>query len=100
MRVLGRATLQTGDHPERYTIFPPTIVTTTLPVSCQPSNGVLWDLERDFDASKVQRFLGSKMVTSAWLPRRRVPRPRTSTTRAGPAVESSIMRSSGIFWRA
>ena len=48
-----------------YTNRPPTIVATTFPVSCQPSNGVLRDLERVFAASKVQRFLGSKMVTSA-----------------------------------
>lgn len=47
-----------------YTIFPPTIVATTLPVSCHPSNGVFLDLESDFAASKVHFFLGSKMVTS------------------------------------
>lgn len=49
----------------RYTIFPPTMVATTLPVSCHPSKGVFCDLEWDFAASNVQRFLGSKIVTSA-----------------------------------
>src|SRR6266403_1561815 len=87
-----------GAYSTRYTIFPLTIVATTFPVSCDPSNGVLRDLEWDFAASNVQRFLGSKMVTSAWLPRTSVPRPLRVNTRAGPAVKSSTMRLSEIFW--
>src|ERR1700692_686697 len=81
----------------RYTIFPPTIVATTFPVNCHPSNGVLCDSDRDLAASNVQRFLGSKMVTSAMLPRASDPRPGRSKTRAGPAVKSSTMRVSGIL---
>ena len=82
----------------RYTIRPPTMVATTLPVSCAPSNGVLCDRECDLAASNVQRFFGSKMVTSAWLPRISVPRPLRLNTRAGPAVKSSTIRLSGIFF--
>src|ERR1700733_3487113 len=80
-----------------YTIFPPTIVATTFPVNCQPSNGVLRDSDLDLAASNVQRFLGSKMVTSAKLPRASDPRPRRSKTRAGPEEKSSTMRVSGIL---
>src|SRR5712691_3659031 len=81
----------------RYIIFPPTIVAATFPVNCQLSNGVLCDSDRDLAASNVQRFLGSKMVTSAKLPRTSDPRPRRSKTRAGPAVKSSTMRVRGIL---
>src|ERR1022692_1460207 len=81
----------------RCTTLPPTIVATTFPVNCQPSNGVLCDSERDLAASKVQRFLGSKMVTSAKLPRASDPRPWRSKTLAGPAVKSSTIRVSGIL---
>src|ERR1019366_3886122 len=63
-------------YPARYTTFPPTIVATTFPVNCQPSNGVLCDNDRDLAASNVHRFLGSKIVTSAKLPRASDPRPR------------------------
>src|SRR5258708_24485836 len=81
--------LSHGLQSARYTIFPLTIVATTFPVNCQPSNGVLRDNDRDLAASNIQRFLGSKIVTSAKLPRTSDPRPRRSQTRAGPAVESS-----------
>src|SRR3982074_2464842 len=81
----------------RYAIFPPTIVATTFPVSCQPSKGVLCDIDRDFAASNVQRFLGSKMVTPAKLPRMSDPRPGRLKTRAGPAVKSSTMRVNRIL---
>jgi len=62
----------------RCTILPPTIVATTLPVNCHPSNGVLCDNDRDFAASKVQRFLGSNIVTSPKQPFASDPRPRRS----------------------
>jgi len=48
----------------RYTTRPPTIVPTTFPVNCQPSNGEFRDNERDFVTSNVHRFLGSKIVRS------------------------------------
>src|SRR5262250_3026837 len=79
-------------HSARYTRFPPTTVATTFPVNCQPSNGEFRDIDRDFEASNVQRFLGSTIVTSAKLPRTSDPRPRRSKTRAGPAVKRSTIR--------
>src|SRR2546430_1262577 len=81
-----------GVHSARYTTFPPTSVATTFPVNCQLSNGELCDIDLDFAASKVHRFLGSNIVTSAKLPRASEPRPRRSKTRAGPEVKSSTMR--------
>ena len=51
-------------YSSRYTTRPPTIVPTTLPVNCQPSNGEFRDNERDFVTSNVHRFLGSKIVRS------------------------------------
>jgi hypothetical protein len=41
------------------------MVATVFPVHDQPSNGELRDNERDFATSNVQRFFGSKIVTSA-----------------------------------
>src|SRR5260370_24162690 len=76
-------------HSAPYVIFPPTIVATTFPVNCQPSKGVLCDIDRDFAASNVQRFLTSKMVTSAQLPHVSDPRARRLKTRAGPAGKGS-----------
>ena len=64
----------THPYSPRYTKRPPTMVAITLPVSCQPSNGEFRDSDRDFDTSNVQRFFGSKIVTSAWLPRANEPR--------------------------
>ena len=80
----------------RLTIFPPTMVATTFPVSCQPSKGVFLDFESDLAASKVHFLFGSNTVTSATEPRTREPRPRRSKQRAGPAVKSSTMRASGM----
>src|ERR1700693_644276 len=85
-------------HSTLYPIFPPTIVATTFPVYCLPSNGVLCESDRDLAASNVQRFLGSKIVTSAKLPLASDPRPRRSNTRAGPAEKSSTIRVKGILW--
>src|ERR1700730_14397837 len=81
----------------RYPTRPRTIVATTFPVSCAPPNGVFCDRECDFVASNVQRFCGSKIVTSAWLPRISVPRPLRLNTRAGPEVKSSTILPSGIL---
>jgi hypothetical protein len=51
-----RSTWNTRSYSARYTTRPLTMVATTLPVSCQPSNGVLCDFERDLAAANVQRF--------------------------------------------
>src|ERR1700676_2777231 len=85
----------TCGQPE-YTILPPTMVATTLPVRSHPSNGVFFDFEGDLAASKVHFFFGSKTVTSATEPRTSDPRPRKSKQRAGPEVKSSTMRARGI----
>src|SRR5271166_2688243 len=77
-----------------YTIFPPTKVATTFPISCHPSKGVFLDFECDLEASNVHFFFGSKMVTSATDPRTSEPRPRRSKQRAGPAVKSSTASAS------
>jgi len=53
----GTGSHESGTHSVRYAIFPLTIVATTFPVNCQPSNGVLCDNDRDLAASNVQRFL-------------------------------------------
>ena len=57
-----------GESQPEYTILPPTIVATTFPVRCHPSNGVFFDFECDLAASKVHFFFGSKTVTSATEP--------------------------------
>src|SRR5579872_842700 len=67
----------------RNTKCPSTIVATALPVSCHLSNGVFRDFDRDFPASNVQRFFGSKMVMSACAPFASVPRAFSPATRAG-----------------
>ena len=73
------------------------MVAATFPVNCQPSNGVLCDMERDLAASNVQRFFGSNRVTSAKFPRSSEPRSGRSNTFAGPDVKSSTMRVNGIL---
>jgi hypothetical protein len=67
-------------------------------VNCQPSKGVLCESERDFAASKVQRFLGSKMVTSAWLPRASAPRPEVedSSGACGEKFDDACQRNSVV----
>src|SRR5215831_13581453 len=76
-----------------YTTRPPTIVPATPPRSCQPSNGVFFDLDFMFAATTVTARSGARIVTSAAAPSSSDP-PGTLRILAGLRESSSMRRGS------
>ena len=60
-------TLRAGRQSAQYTTLPLTIVATTFPVNCHPSNGVLRDSDRDLAALKRPALLGRGKACRAAL---------------------------------